>query len=238
MKTRSFQFFSGLAVVLTIGFTFSLFAQQPQAGAPASGVQAVSGLIGEGDSYTLGKDDVIEITVRNQPEFSGQFVVGPDGNIQYKFVGDVNAKGLTKEQLKDVITKKLESYVKVPEVSVAIVAYLSKYIYILGEVGKPGKYPMRGDTVSLRDAITAAGIPSYDAALRRVYVIKPDKDKPVYTKVDLYNVLYKGMLEDDLTLTPGDLVVVPSTVPSEINKALTQLLSPITRAAAVAAFAQ
>lgn len=189
--------------------------------------------IGEGELYTLGKGDVIEIIVRNQPEFSGKFVIGPDGNIQYRFVGDIKAEGLTKEELKRVLVEKLKKYVKIPEVSVAILEYRSKFVYILGEVNRPGKYPMMGDKVSLRDAIIAAGLPRDTAALRRVYVIKPDKKKPVYKKVDLYKLLYKGILKEDVTLTPGDLVVVPATVPSEINKALGNLLSPLTRAAVV-----
>ena len=193
------------------------------------------GILGEGKHYTLGKDDVVKITVRNQPEFSGQFIVGPDGNIQYTFVGDIKAQGLTKEELKDKITSVLVKYVKVPEVSVSILAYRSKFIYILGEVGRPGKYPMKGDAVTLRDALTESGLPTRQAALRRVYVIKPDTTKPVYKKVDIYKLLYKGIMKNNVTLGPGDLVVVPSTVPSEINRALTTLLSPITRGAAVEA---
>ena len=190
-------------------------------------------LIGEGTTYTLGKGDVVEITVRNQPDFSGQFVVGPEGNIQYMFVGDIKVEGLTKEKLKDKVVEALKKYVKIPEVSVTIAAYLSKFVYVLGEVGSPGKYPMRGDSISLREAIVVSGLPTRDAALRRVYVIKPDEIKPVYRKVDIYRLLYEGKLKDNVMLTPGDLVVVSSTVPSEINRALTNLLSPITRAAIV-----
>lgn len=223
---------------LAIAFNPYAFAQTKESTSTSSSViedtqETVERLIGEGKTYTLGKGDVIEITVRNQPEFSGQFVIGPDGNIQYNFVGDIKAEGLTKEELKEILTKELEKYVKIPEVSVTILAYRSKFVYILGEVGNPGKYPMKGDSVSLRDAIVAAGLPTPDAALRRVYVIKPDTTKPVYKKIDLYLLLYKGILKDNLTLTPGDLVVVPSTIPSEINKALTRLLSPISRAAVV-----
>jgi len=191
------------------------------------------GILGEGQHYTLGKDDVVEITVRSQPEFSGQFIVGPDGNIQYTFVGDIKAQGLTKEELKDKITSVLIKYVRAPEVSISIIAYRSKFIYVLGEVGRPGKYPMKGDAITLRDALTESGLPTRQAALRRVYVIKPDTRKPVYKKVDIYLLLYKGILKNNVTLSPGDLVVVPSTVPSEINRALTNLLSPITRGAAV-----
>ncbi|MCM8774289.1 MAG: polysaccharide export protein, partial [Candidatus Omnitrophica bacterium] len=189
----------------------------------------------ESTNYTLGKNDVVQIDVREQPEFSGQFVIGPDGNIQYRFVGDIRAEGLTKEELKEIITKELERYIKIPEVSISIIAYKSKYIYVLGEVYKPNKYTLYGNYTTLREALIMAGLPTPNAALRRVYVIKPDVNKPIYRKVDIYKLLYLGKLKDDLILTSGDLVVVPSTVPSEINRALTNLLSPISRSAAVEA---
>jgi len=159
-------------------------------------------------------------------------VVGPDGKIQYSYAGDIQAEGLTKEQLKQVLADKLAKYVKVPTISIAISEYRSKNIYILGEVGSPGKYPMSGDTVSLRDAIVEAGLPTRAAALRRTYVIMPnDEDqKPKFKKVDLLSVLYKGREKYNVDLFPGDIVVVPSTVPSELNRALANLLSPFSRA--------
>ena len=230
-----------LVSILVVGMivlsTVNSFSQEKDAVSTAEGVQpqVIAGIIGEESNYTLGKGDVVEIAVRNQPEFSGQFVVGPDGNIQYKFVGDIKAEGLSKAQLKEVLALRLEKFVKVPEVSVTIVAYRSKFVYILGEVRAPGKYPMKGDAVSLRETLISAGLPTPSAALRRTYVITPDEKKPTHRKVDIYKLLYKGLLRDDIELAPGDLVVVPSTIPSEINRALTNLLSPVSKAASSAA---
>ena len=221
-------------VVLLAGYSFSQEKGNPVGDAN----RAITALDGQNTAYTLGKDDVISIIVRNQPEFSGQFIVGPDGKIQYNFVGDIKAQGLTKEQLKKALIAKLEKFVKIPEVSVSIAVYQSKFVYILGEVRSPGKYPMKGDAVSLRETLIAAGLPTPSAALRRTYVITPDEKRPTHKKIDIYKVLYKGILEDDVTLAPGDLVVVPSTVPSEINKALTNLLSPFSKAATSAAVYQ
>ena len=181
---------------------------------------------GESKNYTLGKGDVLEILVRNNPEFSGLFPVGPDGNLQYTFVGDIKADGLTKDQLKDIIAEKLTKYIKVPEVNISIQAYLSKFVYIFGEVGNPGKFPMKGDTVELLDLVVAAGLPTPAAALRRAYVIKPDSNGPPHQRVDLVKLLYKGIMDDNLTLEPGTVVVVPTTIPYEFNRALTVLLSP------------
>ena len=187
------------------------------------------GVIGEGKAYTLGKADVVSIVVRNQPEFSGEFEIGPDGKIQYSFIGDIITDGLTKDELKEIVIDKLRKYVKLPEVSVSISAYRSKIVYILGEVGRPGKYPLRGDSISLREAIVDAGLPTRSAALRRIYIVKSDNEKPTYKKIDLFKILYKGRTKDNVDLVPGDIVVVPSTVPSEINRALTNLLAPFGR---------
>ena len=192
---------SRLAVIAMVVSTlflnsFSLMAQDNTSlvQVPSKLAPMQQGVIGQGSSYTLGRQDVVQIAVRNQDEFSGQFVVGPDGNIQYAFIGDIKADGLTKDELKDVIIKRISKYVKVPEVNVSILAYRSKFIYMLGEIGRPGKYPMAGDSVNLRDAIFNAGVPSYRAALRRSYVIRPNQEKPQVTKVDLYKLLYKGFL--------------------------------------------
>jgi len=227
-----------LTVVMLLS-NFSLMAQDSTSlvQVPSELAPMQQGIIGQGSSYTLGLNDVVQITVRNQDEFSGQFVVGPDGNIQYAFLGDIKADGLTKEGLKNLIAKNLSKYVKVPEVNVSIVAYRSKFIYMLGTIGRPGKYPMAGDSVNLRDAIFNAGVPGYNAALRRSYVIRPSLGKPEVTKVDLYTLLYKGNLKNDIILKPGDLVVIPSTVPSEINKALSTLLAPFSQAAGAASLA-
>jgi|GEM_PF-2279993 len=202
-----------------------------QSDATVSNAKVMPPIGGESATYTLGKGDIVEITVRNNPEFSGKFVVGPDGNIQYTFMGDIKAEGLTKTALRDKITQQLEKFIKIPEVDVTMDAYLSKFVYILGEVGRPGKYPMQGDTVMLRDLLAGAGLPTREAALRRVIVVKPDVKTPSYRKVDIYTLLYKGVLKDDLVLQPGEVVVVPSTVPAEINRALSVLLDPFKKAA-------
>jgi polysaccharide export outer membrane protein len=229
----AFFLFSFFNIVPMIVYGLNEQGQKQEKEAPSPEISAQPVIIGDAKPYTLGNEDVLQITVRNQPEFSGQFVIGPDGKIQYTFVGDIEAAGLTKDQLKEKLIKELDRFVKMPEVSIAIVAYNSKNIYILGEVARPGQYPMKGDTISLRDAIMAAGLPTREAALRRIYIVKSDPTDPSYKKVDLYALLYKGRLKDNVNLVSGDIVVVPSTVPNEINRALNTLLSPVFHAAAV-----
>ena len=196
----------------------------------------LTGIVGDGP-YTLGRDDVIRVDVRNQPEFSGAFVVGFDGRIQYNYMGDIPIAGLTKYEVQQVLEKLLEKFIRVPSVSVTILAYNSKVVYVIGEVGQPGKFIMRGDAIKLREAILAAGLPTHRAALSRVHVIQPDLYKPHIRVVNVKRILYKGKLQDDVNLYPGELVVVPSTVLSKVNDFLGSILAPANNARSTAALA-
>ncbi len=211
---------------------------QPQPAAAPGALPAgyLTGVVGEG-FYTLGRDDVIQVDVRNQPEFSGAFVIGFDGKIQYNYLGDIPVAGLTKYEVQQVMEKLLERFVRVPMVNVTILAYNSKVVYVIGEVNAPGKFIMRGDAIKLREAILAAGLPTKTAALSRVHVIKPDLNDPDIRVINVKRILYKGALKDDIDLTTGVIVVVPSTVWSTVNNFVGGLFSPVTRAARMAALA-
>lgn len=211
-------------------------AAAPQVGSAQLPVGYLTGVVGEG-FYTLGRDDVIQIDVRNQPEFSGAFVIGFDGRIQYNYLGDIPIAGMTKYEVQQVLEQMLQQYIRVPQVNVMILAYNSKVVYVIGEVANQGKFIMRGDAIKLREAILAAGLPTGNAALGRVHVIKPDLEHPQVRVLDVKRILYKGQLEDDIDVHTGEIVVVPSTVWSKVNGFLAGLFSPITRVARMAALA-
>ena len=187
--------------------------------------------------YTLGPDDVVHIAVRNQPEFTGTFVIGHDGKIQMGLLGDIDADELTKEELGHRVEERLKRYVRLPIVLVTIVGFNSKAIYILGRVARPGKYAMRGDSIKIRDAVIAAGLVVQHAKLRQVHIIKSDPDDPSFKIIDLQKVLYKGQMKDNVDLVAGDIVVVPTTIWGGINDFLNSLLSPVGHAGSVAALA-
>ncbi|MFA5262095.1 MAG: polysaccharide biosynthesis/export family protein [Candidatus Omnitrophota bacterium] len=104
----------------------------------------------EGSSrYTLGPTDVIQVNVMRHPEVSGDYFINQEGKIQYEFVGDIQVTGKTKDEAAKLIAEKLSEYIISPEVSVKITGYNSKVVYVVGEVGRPGKIFMRGDTISI-----------------------------------------------------------------------------------------
>lgn len=183
--------------------------------------------ISEGVKYTLGPDDIIEIEVRRHPEFSGQYTINSEGKIEYKYIGDIILSGLTKNEVKERLSKILADYIIDPDIDIRIAAYLSKVFYVVGEVGRPGKFYMRGDTITVREALVQSGLPTLAAAMRRCRLITPDsKGANNYKDVNVYELLYQGNLKRNLDMKPGDVLYVPATVMAKII----HVISPVTDA--------
>lgn len=181
--------------------------------------------IAEAVKYTLGPNDVIEIEVRRHPEFSGQYTINSEGKIEYKFVGDIVVEGLTKAELREQLTQLLSEFIIEPEIDVSIVAYLSKVFYVVGEVGRPGKFYMRGNTVTVREALVQAGLPTGSASTRKSRLITPDDTgENNYVKVDVQKLLYEGDLKQNCQMQPGDVLYIPPTVMAKIIR----VISPVT----------
>ena len=178
-------------------------------------------------NYTLGPNDVIAIEVRRHPEFSGEYAINSEGKIQYKFVGDILTSGYTKKDLKNKLTEILSDYLVSPEVDVQIIAYLSKVFYVVGDVNRPGKFYMKGDTLTIREALIQSGLPTHAAAMRRSRLITPNNTgKNNYIDVNVYSLLYKGDLKQNFVMKPGEVLYVPATVMAKIIR----VVAPITDA--------
>ena len=181
--------------------------------------------------YTLGPEDVVEISVMRHPEFSGTYPISLEGKIQYKFVGDINVTGMTKGELENKIRTIISAHVASPEVNVMIVDFKSKAFYVLGEVGSPGKYNMRSESISVSEAVVMAGLPTEGAAMRKARIITPGINGSKIRKVNLYSLLYAGDLREDVALRPGDYLYVPSTVLAK----LIRVISPVSTTVGLAA---
>lgn len=182
----------------------------------------------ESVKYTLGPDDVIEILVMRHPEFSGTFPINSEGKIQYKFVGDIGVRGLTKKQVEEKLVKILSNYVIEPEVNVTIAEFRSKFIFVLGEVGQPGKYYIKSETITVRDAVVTSGLPTTAAAMRKCSLITPDKSGRVKNKpVNIYEILYGGDLRRNIEMNPGDILYVPSTVMAKVIRVISPVATTV-----------
>ncbi|MBI5416063.1 MAG: polysaccharide export protein [Candidatus Omnitrophica bacterium] len=182
--------------------------------------------------YTLGKTDVLEVTVMRHPEVSGQFPVNNEGNIQYEFVGDVRVEGMTKDQVKDALAQKLSPFILSPEITVKIVGYNSKVVYVVGEVNRPGKIFMQGDTMTVHEALVQAGLPLLSAKMGGGRVVTPSESgNPVIRRVNVEKLLYEGDLRENLVMNPGDTLYVPPTFLAKTMRVLQPVAAPIGTAA-------
>lgn len=182
------------------------------------------------DPYLLGPGDTIQVNVFEEEEFSGengQQRILADGSITLPLVGAIPVAGLTLEQASNVITQELSNFIKRPIVNVRLVNARPVRVTIVGEVQRPGTYAVSpeeaGSVVqgqvlgarsvgapTLSDVISLAGGITEMAQIRKIEVIRQQRGNESKTiDVDLWELLQSGRGEGDITLRPGDRIVVP-----------------------------
>jgi len=117
--------------------------------------------------YRLGPGDQLRITVFNEADLTGQYVVGSQGTISYPLVGEVRAGGLTISEFTESLRQALQQYIRQPNVSVEVANY--RPFFILGEVQRPGTYPYSANLTVLNAVATAGGF-TYRANQSRVFI--------------------------------------------------------------------
>src|SRR2546421_185776 len=107
--------------------------------------------------YTIGPEDVLAITVYNQPDLSTHATVSPDGSFSYPLIGTIRAAGLTPQQLEKRLMDKFKEYLVAPQVTVTVEQFKSQQVNVAGEVKTPGTYPLRRESTLLEVLLQAGG---------------------------------------------------------------------------------
>ena len=161
--------------------------------------------------YFLGPEDVLDITVWKNADLSKLVTVRPDGRISLPLIGDITAVGKTAAQLSGDISAKLKEYKENPSVSIVVKEVNSYVIYVLGEVLKPGKYPLKSKTTLLQAITIASGL-TPNAARNKIVVFRFAKDGGgrIKMKASYDDIVLRDGTNQDFELKPGDQIVVPS----------------------------
>jgi polysaccharide biosynthesis/export protein len=158
-------------------------------------------------TYVIGPEDTLHIAVWKENDLTATLPVRPDGKISLPLLNDVQASGLTPQQLADSVTEKLRKYIADPRVTVVVTAINSKRIYLTGEVSHPGAMPMLPNMTVLQ-ALASGGLSQF-ANTKRIYVLRTENGKQQKLPVN-YRKLVKGeQIEQNYVLQPGDTIVVP-----------------------------
>ncbi len=217
---RRFAVAAGLSLVLSLAW-----ADQPQGKAKAKETQKKTVAartkrdpirvtqhffaIAPGGDYIIGPQDVLAINVWKEPEISRAVPVRPDGKISLPLVGDIVASGLTPMQLEKEISEDLKAYIANPEVTVIVQAVNSRKFNIVGEIARPGTYPLTKQMTVL-DAIAQAGGPRDFAKAKKIYVLRLLEDGERLRIPFNYKDIIRGKnFHQNVELQPGDTIVVP-----------------------------
>lgn len=163
---------------------------------------------GRQQEFIIGANDVLSVNVWKEPELSSpQVPVRSDGKISLSLIGDVQAGGLTVQELQTELSKRLRDYVASPVVTVAVREMHSRTFNILGEVSRPGAYPLDKATTVV-DAIALAGGFREWAKVKSIYILR----RPVGGATQRVSFNYKSAIRGsngDFELQPRDTIVVP-----------------------------
>ncbi len=159
-----------------------------------------------GPEYVIGPEDVLHVAVWKEADLTATLPVRPDGKISLPLLNDVQAAGMTPEQLSESLTGKLKKYIADPRVTVVVTAINSKRIYVNGEVLHSGPMPLLPNMTVLQ-ALSTAGLNQF-ARTKGIYVLRAENGKQEKLPVN-YRKLIKGDIQQNYVLQTGDTIVVP-----------------------------
>ncbi len=158
-------------------------------------------------NYVIAPQDVLDVSVWKEPDLTRAVPVRPDGKISLPLLNDVQAAGLTPEQLAKEITNGLRKFVNEPQVTIVVSQINSQRIYILGEVNRPGAYPLLPQMTILQGLSSAGGFTIF-ANVKNVYVLRTENGKQQKYPFNYKDALAGKHLEQNIPLKSGDTIVV------------------------------
>ena len=198
--------FSALAI---LAFGSGAAVAQPQADPSTKAAEQA------GSDYTIGAGDTLQIFVWRQPDLSVTVPVRPDGRISTPLIQDLVVVGKTSTQLAREVEQALSEYVRSPQVNVIvqkIVGTSGEQIRVLGQAVQPKSVPYR-DKMTLLDVMIEVGGLTKFAAGNRGRVVRMGKDgESEEFRVKLDDLVNRGRLKQNMTMKPGDLVIIPEAV--------------------------
>jgi polysaccharide biosynthesis/export protein len=203
-----------LVSALVLLLAVAAHAQVPQASPspPAPAATSATATLPAGvptpADYVIGPDDVLTVVYWRDKELSGDVAVRPDGKISLPLINDIQAAGLTPEQLRVAVTAAAGKFVEDPTVTVVVRQINSRKVFITGQVAKPGPYSLSGPMTVLQLIATAGGVLEY-ADSKKIVVMRTENGRPASYPFNYKDVIKRKNLKQNIALKPGDTVIVP-----------------------------
>lgn len=175
-------------------------------------------------SYIVGAPDQLNVHILPEPVIERTVTVRPDGMISIDLIGDVQAAGLTPQQIAASIQQKIARYKRDAAVNVSVVQSPSQFVTVYGEVGVPGTFPLTSE-MRVSEAIGRVGGTRPFASENRIRIVRTDGERTRVIRVRLKDIA-KGDLTSNIMIEEGDLIVVPPTALARVGYAVQMLFFP------------
>src|SRR5690349_1243520 len=165
--------------------------------------------------YRLHKSDVVEVSFAFAPEFNQTLTVQPDGFVTLKELPQLYVEGMTLTQLQEALQESYGGLLHEPQATISLKNFDKPYFIATGEVGRPGKYELHGDT-TVTEAVAIAG--GFTGQAKHSQVVLFRRISGDLTEARVLNVkqmMNARDLKEDLQLNPGDLLFVPQNAVSK-----------------------
>jgi polysaccharide export outer membrane protein len=175
---------------------------------PSNAAPAIPAAAPVPTDYVIGPDDVLTVIFWREKDLSGDVAVRPDGRISLPLLNEVDAAGLTPEQLRVKLTEKAGDLLEDPNVTVVVKAINSRRVFITGQVAKPGPYPLMGPLTIAQLITVAGGVQEY-ADAKNITILRTEKGRSLSFRFNYDEVKRGKKLQQNIELKPGDTVIVP-----------------------------
>ena len=159
-------------------------------------------------NYPVNSGDVLEVLVWKEENLQKQVVVRPDGYFAFPLTGDVRAEGRTITAISEDITAQIARYIPDPVVSVAIFEPRGSKVYVIGQVNRPGEFPINR-YVDVIQALAMAGGTTPFAKLDNIQMLRREGTTQTATTFAYGDIAAGKRLQQNIVLKPGDTVLVP-----------------------------
>ena len=191
-------------LVPSVAVSSSPAAQPELAMTPSAPDKIVKNTNGD---YHIENGDILGVVIYPADELSREVIVQPDGSMPFPLIGSARAKGLTVKQLETSLGQELGRYIAAPQVTITIKQFISRQLFITGEVKGVGAYNFK-ENLRLMEFISSIGGFTDSANRREVKIYRgPPTKRQTYT-VNVEELVKSGDFSKDFLLEPGDIIEV------------------------------
>jgi polysaccharide export outer membrane protein len=192
------------------------------------------GTFGNEPRYTLNAGDVLDIQYRYTPEFNQTVIVQPDGFISLQIGGDLKVAGRDLAQVRNLILAQVKTRLETPEITVILKEFQRPFVVVAGEVAQPGRLEMREKMTAVQAVMMAGGFKDSAKSSQIIVFRKLNADTAEVRSLNFKSLTRTRDLENDLTLQPGDMILVPRNRLSKLERyvriaSLATFLNPLMR---------